>query len=360
MADRELQQSARDASISSDSGLARVAFRPADGEDAYALWREATSPVFEVGARQPLPSFRAANEFYDVDGLIFCCVSFSATSYTREARHLRGGETDFITLQRPIRGGTQVGTVADEPFKMAADRILLQDWAHPYASVAQSAAQQFGVMIPRHRIVARDWVYERQPTMTWMLDSPQGQMLANAWITLWQSLPQASVEDAPTLAAGFLGLLNGLISPDPYGLQDAAVQPGMLPVMKHFLDSHLTEPDLGIEQLVQAFRCSRSTVYRLFRQHGGIHSYIRDRRLACCFRDLVHPSAKPRRIRNVAERWGFQDAHHFSRLFKQQFRITPSEAAVNAGHSTMDEVSSSSAPSHDDRIAQFHQWLKRG
>ena len=80
MADRELQRSTSHGTIASNSGLARVAFQPTDGEEAYELWREVGSPVFEVGARQPLPSFRAANEFYDVDGLIFCCVSFGATS----------------------------------------------------------------------------------------------------------------------------------------------------------------------------------------------------------------------------------------------------------------------------------------
>jgi AraC-like DNA-binding protein len=240
---------------------------------------------------------------------------------------------------------------------MAADRICLQDWAHPYVTVAQSA-EQFGVMIPRHRIVARDWVYERQPTMTWMLDSPQGRVLANAWMTLWQSLPHASAADAPTLAAGFLGLLNGLISPGPRDFEDPAMKQAMLPAMKRFLDSRLPDPELGIDHVVQAFRCSRSTAFRLFQEIGGVQRYIRDRRLAQCFRELTEPSSTPKRIHQLAKKWGFQDAHHFSRLFKRQFGLTPSEAAETAKPSA-GELSVSWSSQARDRIATLHGWMER-
>ena len=357
MASRNPEQPANDMTASAGTGLTRLEFHPPVGEEAFELWREVGSPVFEVGARKPLPSFRAACEFYDVDGLIFAHNQFSSASFTREARHLRGGDSDFITLHFPIRGGVECGTVVERPHKMATDRISLQDWAHPYATVAE-AVEKFGVMIPRDRMVARDWIYERQPTITWMLDSPQGRVLANAWMTLWQSLPHAQAEDAPTLAGGFLGLLNGLISPAPHDAQDAVFQQGLLPAMKRFLDSRLADPGLGIDQLVQAFRCSRSTVFRLFREHGGLQSYVRDQRLARCFGELTQRESAPARIRQVAMRWGFKDSHHFSRLFKKQFGITPSEAAEAIEQSVTAGALSRSAPARD-QIATLHRWLQR-
>jgi len=128
--------------------------------------------------------------------------------------------------------------------------------------------------------------------------------------------------------------------------------------MKRFLDSRLADPELGIEQLRQAFRCSRSTVFRLFRDSGGVASYIRDQRLARCFGELMQRESSRVLIHQVAMRWGFIDAHHFSRLFKRQFGITPSEAA-EATESSVTTASLSRSADVPDQIATLHQWLQR-
>jgi len=128
--------------------------------------------------------------------------------------------------------------------------------------------------------------------------------------------------------------------------------------MKRFLDSRLADPELSIDHLVQAFRCSRSTVFRLFQEIGGVQRYIRDQRLAQCFRELTQPSSSPKRIHQLAGQWGFQDAHHFSRLFKRQFGLTPSEAAETAKRPA-GELSVSGSSLARDHIATLHGWLGR-
>jgi hypothetical protein len=76
--------------------------------------------------------------------------------------------------------------------------------------------------------------------ITWMLDVPQGRILAGALLSLWRSLPEANASDAPTLAGGILGLLNGLISPDS-GWRQASLPPqALLGAMKRFLDARLS------------------------------------------------------------------------------------------------------------------------
>jgi AraC-like DNA-binding protein len=175
-------------------------------------------------------------------------------------------------------------------------------------------------------------------------------------MTLWRALPQARLEDAPTLAGGFLGLLNGLISPATDDLQEPGLERGMLPSMKHYLDSRLSDPGLGVEDLVQAFHCSRSTVYRLFRETGGVGAYIRDQRLTRCFRELTQRATCRPRVHQVALKRGFQDSHHFSCLFKKRFGLTPTEAAKGTEPSSA-ELDVPTSPSFRERLELFHRWL---
>jgi len=311
--------------------------------------------MFDVQARDPLPSFRAESEYYELDGLVFGRAAYSGTIYTREPKHLQGGETDRITLQLPIGGGVERGLIGDRPFEMAADRITLRDWAHPFTA-ASGPLEQLSLLIPRERVVARDFIHDRRPVITWMLDSPQGRVLATALLSLWQTLPRANAADAPTLAGGILGLLNGLISPDPVPRQELVSAGALLGAMKRFLDTRLADPTLSVDQLVGTFRCSRATVYRCFKEHGGVQSYIRNQRLAQCFRDLKRLAPSRARVREVAEKWGFVDMSHFYRVFKRQFGVTPSET-VNAEKSIDAETSLTGLSAERSQFTTLHGWL---
>jgi len=53
--------------------------------------------------------------------------------------------------------------------------------------------------------------------------------------------------------------------------------------------------------------------------------YVWQRRLTQCRKDLVNPVCTGQRLHQIAFRWGFNNAAHFSRAFKQQFGVTPSD-----------------------------------
>ncbi|MFQ6397589.1 helix-turn-helix domain-containing protein [Nocardia sp. KC 131] len=56
---------------------------------------------------------------------------------------------------------------------------------------------------------------------------------------------------------------------------------------------------------------------------------IRDRRLNACYRELTR--ARPTdTVAEVAFRWGFTDAGHFGRAFKQSYGVTPSSVLTHA------------------------------
>jgi AraC-like DNA-binding protein len=329
----------------------------ASGPDAFELWHETARPIFEPRPAAPLPSYRYASEFYDVDGLIFSRVAFSPTSYDRSREHVRGGEHDFITLHLPLSGAER-GVVDGEPLAFAPDRITLQDWSRPYATTAE-ATEKIGIIIPRDRIEASDWIHERRPTMSWALRASHGRLLAGAVLSTWSQLPRADQSEAPHLAAGLLGMLNGLVGAEVRGSGRAPVESGgaTLGAMRRWLDERLHVPGLDAEALADAFHCSRSTVYRVFADSPGVAAYIREQRLRRCHEELTNPTAQGRRVYEIAERWGFRSSSHFNRVFKDAFGLSPSESAHLAGPG--DDTTTTTPTDLARPIDSLHAWLNR-
>jgi AraC-like DNA-binding protein len=87
-------------------------------------------------------------------------------------------------------------------------------------------------------------------------------------------------------------------------------------------------PDFALDTAMIARRAGLSARYLngLFGEEGtSLMRYIWRRRLERCAKDLCDPRRAGERVAEIAFRWGFNDASHFSRAFKQQFGCAPGE-----------------------------------
>ena len=80
---------------------------------------------------------------------------------------------------------------------------------------------------------------------------------------------------------------------------------------------------------------SRSSLHRLFEQEGGVQAFIRERRLEAARLALGDP-ANREPIYAIAERLGFSDAAHLSRLFRERFGQSPSDFRMQSRASQPD------------------------
>jgi AraC-like DNA-binding protein len=64
-------------------------------------------------------------------------------------------------------------------------------------------------------------------------------------------------------------------------------------------------------------------------EETSLMRYVWRRRLENCRKELVNPVYAEHRISDIAFRWGFNDAAHFSRAFKQHFGCNPREIRGN-------------------------------
>ncbi|MEM6333958.1 MAG: AraC family transcriptional regulator [Planctomycetota bacterium] len=304
----------------------RVVFDSAkELSSGFETWHELCRPVFEVESLEGEGAFQSAFDFIDIDGLAVNRTRYSATRYVRTPAHVRADACDGLALHL-LLSGRELGEVNGQAFQTSPDRVVLQDWSQPFVKES-TAAEQVSVVVPAHLIPAGRRPSADQPVLSWSLESGAGRLLASAIHELYTAGPSLEAGDAPATAAGFLGLLDGLLSLKPGVAPDGGqFDRATFVAMKAFVLQRLAEPDLGVDNLVAAFGCSRSTVYRLFKSHGGVRAFIQGHRLEATRRELVRADHADTVIRRVAERYGFHDPAYFHRLFKKQFGRTPADA----------------------------------
>ena len=65
-------------------------------------------------------------------------------------------------------------------------------------------------------------------------------------------------------------------------------------------------------------------LYKLFASSGeGFGRYVKRRRLERCRCDLSNPVYANFNVSEICFRWGFNEAAHFSRVFREQYGMSP-------------------------------------
>jgi AraC-like DNA-binding protein len=107
-----------------------------------------------------------------------------------------------------------------------------------------------------------------------------------------------------------------------------------------FIEKRLHDPALSPSTIARAHSISVRYLHLLFSERGEtVGTWVRLRRLAHC-RIALSEIRNDRTITEIALKWGFSDAAHFSRSFKSAFGISP-KAFRRAKTSSSGDVSRS-------------------
>ncbi|MDI2131259.1 helix-turn-helix domain-containing protein [Yinghuangia seranimata] len=110
---------------------------------------------------------------------------------------------------------------------------------------------------------------------------------------------------------------------DPHASEAAR---GMLARVKEYILRNLADPDLSPERIASAHHMSVRYLHRLFESEGTtVGRWIHRERLERCRRDLARPSRSAPAVSAVAQRWGFVNPSHFSRVFRAAYGVSPRE-----------------------------------
>jgi AraC-like DNA-binding protein len=297
--------------------------------DRFEAWRESVGVFLDcrLDPRSGTEDFNGQVESYLLDDLMLSRCTANHQKFDRPSLKIARDDIDHYMVQLFLTGGTEMrlGRRA-----IGSTRLIGFD----LADVLDSFNADFdlvAVLVPRARLAPLlrfpDSLHGAMP----ITEDGAGGLLANFLKDVFEILPALAPGQAASVARSLVELIaaafNGAHFPanDMPALAERALQ---LRARLH-VKARLSERDLDPEDIARALGVSRSALYRLFRQSGGIAQYIREQRLRRCFGELAAGSGGMQ-VAQIAYRWGFSDAAHFSRLFRQRFGCTPSETQERA------------------------------
>jgi AraC family transcriptional activator of tynA and feaB len=207
----------------------------------------------------------------------------------------------------------------------AGDVVLWDGWQPTEVEVIEPFVKRT-LLMPRDRVLS---VCPRLADVGAL--PPLGESgAARLLVRYVNALAAEELEPAAEAAAAdaALELLRAAVEPSvptSRGAKRAALRASV----RRYVRAHLQDPQLGPEMIARAHAISVRALHALFEDSDeSVAGLVRHERLARCFEDLELATGGS--VTEVAFRWGFRDAAHFSRVFKRAFGVTPSEVRVTA------------------------------
>ena len=107
-------------------------------------------------------------------------------------------------------------------------------------------------------------------------------------------------------------------------LGDSAVAESRRVQIKRYIEANLRDAELSPQSVAASFAISTRYLHMLLAdQDESVCSYILRRRLEECGKQLSDPLWRKRTITEIAFNWGFNNATHFARVFRNQYNLSP-------------------------------------
>jgi AraC-like DNA-binding protein len=142
---------------------------------------------------------------------------------------------------------------------------------------------------------------------------------------LSENLEVLSGPSGSRLAANALDLVSTMLHAEMDIAPDRMKPQALLAVsVREYIEANLSDPLLSPASIAAAHFISTRHLHNVFHESGTtVASWIRSQRLDGARRELRDPLLAGKSVGAVAARWGFLDAAHFSRTFREAFGISP-------------------------------------
>ncbi|SEG65741.1 transcriptional regulator, AraC family [Bosea lathyri] len=283
-------------------------------------WRGWFDSVFDVVPGAVDDGFTAQSTTWTLDGFALSRVAAPSLQATRTKALIRRNPIDHwaVTLgQRTTTGlggnGETLNVPARTPFVVSLGRGLVSQRSQDERLQLYLPRDTFGELAPMLDAVQGQ-----------ALNTPLGKLLGDYLVLLEQSLAGLTPADLPRLTNAVRAMMLACVAPSTDHAVAAANQIDISrrERARQIIGRHLRHPSMGTDTLCRELGMSRSQVYRLLQNDGGVMHYIQRRRLLQAYADLSDLS-NTRSITAIAESLCFPDASSFTRAFRQEFGVSP-------------------------------------
>lgn len=214
--------------------------------------------------------------------------------------------------------------------------FVLYDCTRPYELVFEDSIHDVAVMrLPRASLEAHVGNLQDLTATTVSAEGAAGNLLLSMVSTLRQNVDILH----PASALGISEAITNVVAAGLRSLPGANAHKSSnlsayhIARIKSHLQENLRDPQLSVTSIALALKVTPGHLSRLFRTEPvPLSRLIWQWRLDACKRDLVDPRNGSRSVSDIAFSWGFNDAAHFSRCFKEQFGCAPREWRNQRAH----------------------------
>lgn len=301
-----------------------------DGE-RIAYWRDALSRALvpmAVTAREDAP-FEGRVRTERLGCLRLSTIDADAHRVSRTGAHIAGATADADCVAVGVQR-TGTATLVQDGRRAFADEgdLVVYDTARPYSLDFPGRSTTHVVHVPRRALGVPEDDLRRVAGTAIAGGEGIGALLAGFLTSLTASVPACAPAVAARLAAGVVDLFATLVHERARTVPAAEAHPAgaLVRRVRDHIDGHLGDPGLSPQSVAAAHHISVRYLHRLFEGEGvTVARLIQRRRLERCARELARPGATAPTVSAVAQRWGFANPAHFSRVFRAAYGLSPRE-----------------------------------
>lgn len=298
--------------------------------DRLAYWNDAICDVYvqlECDALRPAEAFDGRIRQDRLGTLELSRVTSCAQVVRHGPSQIARASEDWCLVSLQTRGRGVVSQDGRDAVLEAGD-FALYDSTRPYTLRFDGPFEQIVLMLPGPLLRSQLRASERLTATTVCGRRGAGQLAIRMIETLAHDVGTLEPESAAAVSDSVASILVAGLRTLPGARSGAAPTP--LSLHRERIRAHvrarLRDPELSVPGIAQALRISPSTVHRAFQgEPASIAQWILTQRLDAVRRDLGDPALARRPVSAIAFDWGFNDAAHFSRAFRERFGCAPRE-----------------------------------
>ena len=252
--------------------------QPLRPQDLFEAWRQWHQPVLDFLPQQSTRyGFPAEVHLWKLGGLAMSHTFVPPVRVTRTKSNLKRDPIDHWVISYCVRGThftNTAGTGVEVPARVPFLSSLGQEFLHERTHIDRVSF-----------LMARDTFRDIAPLLDAacgpVLGTPLGHLLGDYMLALKRHLSAVTEGDFPRLTNAVGAMIAAAVAPstERMAVAKGQVDLGRKERVRQAVRKHLRTPTLGPANLCRLVGMSRSNLYRLFENTGGVARYIQRERL---------------------------------------------------------------------------------
>ncbi|MFE4450969.1 helix-turn-helix domain-containing protein [Streptomyces sp. NPDC056796] len=260
-----------------------------------------------------------------VGPLGICSARATSVTVRRTPRLAREDEEPAVFLGLQVTGTSLVAQNGRQALLRPGD-FALYDTVTPYTLLFAEGVDHHFIRFPRAALALPERALREATAVAFGSGDPLAALASTYFSQLAASEGLRSAPHADAVAEPSIELVRAVVA-SRLGRQDLARAPLEATLslrITRYMRAHLADSDLSAARIAAAHDISVRHLYTVLARSGiALRDWIRSHRLAECKRELAGPEGRARTIAAVGRSWGFVDATHFSKVFKQAYGVSP-------------------------------------